>query len=87
MADFYETYLNKKSKKSKQQLDFEEFLNKHEKRFSGYDQFLFTPEKRVNHRNLRLIRFDDVDMGDEVEAAIYNDGRQAPERLKRFVND
>jgi hypothetical protein len=34
------------------------------------------------------MRFDDVDMGDEVEAAIYNNnGKSAPETLKRFVNE
>lgn len=86
MADFYDQYLSKKSSKSQQQREFESFLAKHDKRFHGYDQFLFTPEKIVNHKNQRLIRFDDVDMGDEVEAAIYNDGRQAPQQLKKFVN-
>jgi len=39
---------------------------------------MFQPEKRVTHKNWRLIKFHDVDMGDEVEAAIYNDGRHAP---------
>jgi len=40
---------------------------------------LFLPEKKVIHKNTRFVRFDDVDMGDEVEAAIYNDGgKSAP---------
>jgi hypothetical protein len=68
MADFYELYMNKN--KSKEQKDFEEFVKKYDSRFKGYDQFLYTPEKKVNHKNHRLVRFDDVDMGDEVEAAI-----------------
>ena len=39
------------------------------------------------HKNWRFMRFDDVDMGDEVEAAIYNNnGKSAPESLKKFVN-
>jgi hypothetical protein len=33
----------------------------------------------VTHKNMRFVMFDDVDMGDEVEAAIYNDGKHAPE--------
>ena len=40
------------------------------------------------HKNWRFLRFDDVDMGDEVEAAIYNNnGKSAPESLKKFVNE
>ena len=31
---------------------------------------MYAPEKMINHKNHRLIRFEDVDMGDEVEAAI-----------------
>jgi hypothetical protein len=30
--------------------------------------------------------FDDVDMGEEVEAAIYNDGKHATDELKAYVN-
>ena len=74
IADFYEGYLTKNAKKSKQEKEFESFVNKYPKRFEGFDQFLFQPERKVIHKNKRFIRFDDVDMGDEVEAAIYNDG-------------
>ena len=38
------------------------------------------------HKNYRLVRFDDVDLGDEVEDAIMNDGKQASNQLKGFVN-
>lgn len=45
------------------------------------------PERKIVHKNDRFVRFDDVDMGDEVEAAIYNDGgRAAPQKLKKYVN-
>jgi hypothetical protein len=40
----------------------------------------------VNHKNSRFLMFDDVDMGEEVEAAIYNDGKHAPDSLKDYVN-
>ena len=43
------------------------------------------PERKVVHKNQRFIRLDDVDMGDEVEAAIYNDGRKPPMHLRKYV--
>ena len=44
------------------------------------------PEKKVIHKNQRLVRFEDVDMGEEVEAAIQNDGRVPRDSLKGYVN-
>ena len=88
LADFYENYLTKNAKKSKAEIEFEEFIAKYPRRFEGYDQFLFCPERKILHKNWRFMRFDDVDMGDEVEAAIYNNnGKSAPEDLKKFVNE
>eukprot|EP00347_Sterkiella_histriomuscorum_P024497 403330905 len=87
LAEFYESYLTKNPKKSEQEIEFDGFVNKYPKRFEGFGQFLFMPERRIVHKNSRFVRFDDVDMGDEVEAAIYNDGgRSAPQKLKKYVN-
>ncbi|CDW81640.1 UNKNOWN [Stylonychia lemnae] len=88
LAEFYDMYLTKNAKKSTGEIEFESFVNRYPKRFKGYDQFLFLPEKKVIHKNSRFVRFDDVDMGDEVEAAIYNDGgKSAPQKLKKYVNE
>jgi len=70
-----------------QEKQFSRFLANQDKRFKGYDQFLVGPEKKVTHKNKRLIRLDDVDMGEEVEAAIFNSGgKPASESLKQFIN-
>lgn len=87
MLDFYETYLTNQKKQQKESKEaIERFVDKKDKIFKGYDQFLYMPERKVNHKNFRFIMFDDVDMGDEVEAAIYNDGKQATDELKDYIN-
>ena len=88
LAEFYENYLTKKAKMSKKEVEFKEFIDKYEKRFTGYNQYLYSPERKVIHStNKRFIRFDDVDMGDEVEAAIYNDGgHSAPIALRKYID-
>jgi hypothetical protein len=37
LADFYENYLTKNPKKSKEDLEFDAFISKYPKRFDGYD--------------------------------------------------
>ena len=86
LSDFYEYYLTKKAKKSKQERDFEAFISKYPKRFEGFNQYLHMPERKIIHKNKRFVRFDDLDMGEEVEAAIYNDGKHAPDELRRYIN-
>ncbi len=41
IAEFYEGYLTKNAKKSKQEKEFEAFVERYPKRFEGYAQFLF----------------------------------------------
>ena len=89
IADFYELYINQKKNKDQSNKDdiFLKKMNQKNKRFQGYDQFLYSPERKIIHKNYRFIRFEDIDMGEEIEAALYNDGRKAQFELKNYVND
>eukprot|EP00350_Pseudokeronopsis_sp_OXSARD2_P006222 CAMPEP_0170549646 /NCGR_PEP_ID=MMETSP0211-20121228/7802_1 /TAXON_ID=311385 /ORGANISM="Pseudokeronopsis sp., Strain OXSARD2" /LENGTH=147 /DNA_ID=CAMNT_0010855789 /DNA_START=214 /DNA_END=657 /DNA_ORIENTATION=+ len=88
MLDFYENYLSKKkAMKISSSRPLSALWTRKKRSSRAMTSSLYQPERKIVHnKNFRFLMFDDVDMGDEIEAAIYNDGRKIPDTLKEYIN-